>query len=172
MTENNDYNPNGNENNSTPFPVNPISGESTPPPPPPTTPDYSQGYGYGQPYQAAAPGPNPNDPPQIGAYYSNQAGYSVSGPKNDSFAVTAISTGIPAIPLMCCCGILSIPLSIVAIVFGALSLQRIGKSNGQLSGKGLAITGLTCGIIAAALSIVAFIFSLVTGGFDPALYQG
>ena len=43
------------------------------------------------------------------------------------------------------------PLSIVAIVFGHISLSQIKKSAGRLGGKGLAIAGLVLGYLGVAM---------------------
>ena len=81
-------------------------------------------------------------------------GYGAMPPKNDTQAVTALVLGILAFPLMCICGIFSIPCSVGAIVLGIVSRRKIAASNGQFTGDGLALAGLILGSIAAALSIV------------------
>ena len=45
--------------------------------------------------------------------------------------------------------------SILAVIFGHIALSQITKSNGQQSGKGLAIAGLVLGYV--ALSVIAFL---------------
>lgn len=164
-------------NNNDPFPPNP-DGIGTPPPPPPFggTPDNTQPerpgpYGY----PGATPPPPPPIPPQVapaqGTYYSNEQGYNAGGPKNDPFAITALSTGVPAIVLACCCGIFGVILGVVATAFGFLSLGRIEKSGGQLTGKGLAIGGLSCGIAGIIIGIGLLILNLVfnISSFQPQL---
>jgi hypothetical protein len=51
---------------------------------------------------------------------------------------------------------LILPFSIVAVIFGHLSLSEIRKSAGRLTGKGLAIAGIVLGYLGVAL-IVALI---------------
>ena len=51
---------------------------------------------------------------------------------------------------------LILPFSIVAVIFGHLSLSEIRKSAGRLTGKGLAVTGIVLGYLGLAL-IVALI---------------
>ncbi len=48
---------------------------------------------------------------------------------------------------------LILPFSIVAVVFGYLSLYDIRKSGGRLKGRGLAITGIVLGYLGVALII-------------------
>jgi hypothetical protein len=54
------------------------------------------------------------------------------------------------------------PFSIVAIIFGHLSISEIRKSAGRLTGKGLAIAGLALGYLGVAgfvaLMVAAFAF--------------
>lgn len=53
------------------------------------------------------------------------------------------------------CGILFIilPFSIVAVIFGYLSLSDIRRSGGRLTGRGLAITGIVLGYIGVTLLV-------------------
>lgn len=62
------------------------------------------------------------------------------------------------------CGLICFfpPASIVAIVFGHLSLSDIRKGGGRWTGKGLAITGLVLGYLSFALWAVFFGFAIST----------
>lgn len=174
--------PEDNENGQSVPPVQPPVPPvppTTPPPPPspyaqPESP-YSQPPSYGQqpPQQPPQPGyPTPPPaPPQMGTYYSNQQGYSASGPKNDPFAITAMTVGIVGVPLMCCCSFISFVMGIIATVFGALSMQRIKKSQGALGGNGMAIAGLVLGIGLIVVSIVLVVISLASGSWDTNYYS-
>jgi len=56
---------------------------------------------------------------------------------------------------------ISIPtmlLSILAIVFGAIGMGQVNKSNGLLKGKGMATAGLILGILAIILTIAVIAF--------------
>ena len=101
-----------------------------------------------------------NQAPAQGTYYSNTQGFNVSGPQNDAYAITALSTGVLAIVLECGISFVGIILGIVATVFGFLSLGRIDRSQGQLSGKGMAIAGLICGIIGIVIGVVIILYGL------------
>ncbi|MFN8016175.1 MAG: DUF4190 domain-containing protein [Acidimicrobiia bacterium] len=136
-------------------------GSNEPPESTPVSP-FGQNPNNVQPQNPIAPPP----PPQIGTYYSNQNGFNVSGPKNDPFAVTAISVGIPSIVFAFCCGIIGLILGIIGIVFGILSLGRIKKSNGMFLGKGLAITGISCGSVGIVIFILLIVIQLAIGGFN------
>lgn len=75
--------------------------------------------------------------------------YGAGGPpRNDSSAVAALVCGI--IGLAC-----FIP-AIAAIVLGFSAKSRIDQSNGQLTGRGMAIAGIVLGII-AVIGSAAFI---------------
>lgn len=84
-------------------------------------------------------------------------GYGYAPPKNETLAIVALVCGIVAFPMMCLCGIFSIPLSIAAVVCGLVGRKKIKESNGQLTGDGMALAGLILGCVAAALSIVGMI---------------
>jgi hypothetical protein len=49
--------------------------------------------------------------------------------------------------------------SILAVVFGAMSVRQIDHQPDQLTGRGLAIAGIVCG----AAILVAFVLALVFG---------
>jgi hypothetical protein len=83
-----------------------------------------------QPYHGAATPPN-----------------SSSLPRTSGFAVASLVLGI-----LFLCGV----GSLLATVFGAVAIGQIAKSNGTLSGRGMAIAGLVLGII--GLGLLAFLF--------------
>lgn len=72
-------------------------------------------------------------------------------PESQTVGTVSLVTGIISLPLVCCCGVLSIPLSLTAIVTGILSLKTAGR------GMGLA------GLIVGALSLVFSIGMIVLG---------
>lgn len=61
-----------------------------------------------------------------------------------------------------CCGIV---LPLLALVFGHLSLSRIQKSSGRLSGRNMAIAGLTMGYVGLIFGVI---ISVVMGTFAAA----
>ncbi len=73
-----------------------------------------------------------------------------STPKTSGLAIASLVTG-----LLC--------MSPVAIILGHISMSKIKKSSGQLTGSGLAIVGLILGYI-GLLIIVGSIIAMVTGG--------
>jgi hypothetical protein len=50
--------------------------------------------------------------------------------------------------------IASIPLGLLAIIFGGISLKKIRRSQGRLRGRGLAIAGIVIGIIDVVVMII------------------
>lgn len=69
------------------------------------------------------------------------------------FSIASMVLGIVSLVCFCYCYI-SIPSSILAIIFGIL-----GKKKG---GKGMAIAGLVLGIIAIALFIILILVPIIT----------
>lgn len=68
--------------------------------------------------------------------------------QNSGFSIASLVLGIIAV-ILCCVAYISIPASILAIIFGC-----IGKNKG---GRGMAIAGLVLGIIAIALYILMLV---------------
>ena len=154
MTDDNNIDPPiGGEWSSDPTPPAPPSPPSEPTPPTPSVPQ--------TPTPASVP-PPPPPPPPAGTYYSNQQGYAASGPKQDNFAIASLVLGLCGLPTFCCC-IFGV-CSILGIVFGGISLNRISKSKGMLTGKGFAIAGLSLGIVALVLWLIWIAYAVATDG--------
>ena len=104
--------------------------------------------GYGPPPAA------PFDP----AYY---------GPaKTHPLATTSLALGISSFPVACCCWMVSPALSIAAIVFGIIALQKIRQQPDMHAGHGIAIAGIVLGAIGLATALGMFAL-----GFGNALLQ-
>ena len=73
--------------------------------------------------------------------------YSNTLPRTSGLAIASLVLGILVL-----CGI----GSLLATIFGAVSLGQIARSNGTLTGKGMAVAGLVLGII--GLGLFAFLF--------------
>jgi len=112
-----------------------------PPPPPPG------GYGgYGP--QGAPPG-----------YVPAGYGYGYpAAPKTDGMAIAAMVLGIVSF-VLCWAGILT---GVLAIVFGLVSLSRIKKAGGSLTGRGMAIAGFVCGILAMAMWVLFIVIGVLS----------
>ena len=77
-----------------------------------------------------------------------------SAPRIDpgvAFGLAPETSGKAIFSLVCGLLFIMLPLSLVAVVFGHLSLSEIRRSAGRLTGRGLAITGLVFGYIGTAL---------------------
>ena len=96
---------------------------------------------------------NPMGPPQMGPPGAPQ------GPKNSGLAIASLVTGILSLFPGCCCGFVGIPLALVALVMGIISIQQINASAGQMGGKGMAIAGTVLGGVAVAVDILAIVFN-------------
>ena len=82
-------------------------------------------------------------------------------------AMVSLVCGIIAlalVPFGCCTygitEIASIPLAIVAVVFGFRARGALAK-NPSLGGSGKAMAGLICGIVAIALAIIVVIVAII-----------
>ena len=89
-------------------------------------------------------------------------GFSPPPGRTPGTAVASMICGILAIVPGCCCGLLGIPLSIVALALGIVSITQINASNGQLGGKGMAIAGTVCGGVAVALDIAGMLLNVTS----------
>src|SRR5205807_111127 len=83
-------------------------------------------------------------------------------------AVQAAAAGIPAatsgkaiVSLVCGLFLFAFPMSILAIIFGHISLSEIRKSAGRLKGEGLAMTGLVLGYVGVAAIPVILIIAAI-----------
>jgi hypothetical protein len=131
-----------------PPPPNPYG--QTPYPPQPYQQPYQQPYG--------APPPSGYPPFQV-------------TPPNDGLGMAAMIVGIVSLVLSCGYGIglLGAP---AALIMGRISMKRIHRSGGQLSGGGMALAGFILGIIGtvllvlAIIAVVVIIVVAVNGGFD------
>ena len=134
----------------------PPSPYGAPPPygAPQQQPPYQQQPGYGQPYgQPAYP-------------YAAQ-------PPSDGLALGAMITGIVALVFSCLYGV-GLLASPVALVLGKVSMNRIKRSEGQLRGHGMAVTGFVLGIIGTVLlvlAIVALVIIIVVAVNDPSAFD-
>ena len=72
-------------------------------------------------------------------------------------SVTAMVLGIISVVIMCI-WFISLPLAIMAIIFGSL-----GASKG---GKGMAVAGMVCGIVAITIILMVILIMLLTGSFN------
>lgn len=94
----------------------------------------------------APPGAIPGVGPAPPAYPpSAYPGAPVRQGRSSGFAVAALVLGLLGL-----CGI----GSILAIIFGAVALKQIDKSNGELTGKGMAKAGLILGIVWLVIMIL------------------
>jgi uncharacterized membrane protein len=74
-------------------------------------------------------------------------------------ATWALVLGILSLPCACC-GLLSLPVSIGAIVTGSIGMKKE-------EGRGLAVTGLVLGIIGLILAIISVIVGLGMQANNP-----
>ena len=84
------------------------------------------------------------------------------GPRSSGLAIASLVTGILSLFPGCCCGFVGIPLALVALVMGIISITQINASAGQVGGKGMAIAGTILGGVAVAVDILAIVFNAST----------
>jgi hypothetical protein len=90
------------------------------------------------------PSPPPVPSPASPNPFDNVPAYGTA-PQRNTMALLSMILGIIAIPAICLFG-LGIPLGIVALILGIISLVSISK-NPYKGGKGMAITGIVLGIV-------------------------
>jgi hypothetical protein len=164
-------------------PPTPPGGAPTPPAPPGWQPPPPGGT---PPAPGAVPAPAPGAPPPAPGYppappayppappaYPAQPGYPAQpaypygtyypqAPRTDGMSIAALVCGIAGIPLLVFCGIGIVP-GILGVVFGLLTIGRVNRSGGTLTGKGMALAGAICGGVAVVLGVAYwawFIFSI------------
>jgi hypothetical protein len=156
--------------------------------PDPGTPPTPNPYGAPPPppYQPPATYQQPTEPPPYGwggqqpegaygqppAAYPQQYGYPVA-PRNEGMGVAAMVTGIVALVLACAYGI-GLLASPVALVLGKVSMNRIKRSQGQVGGRGFALTGFILGIIGTVLLVlwvVVLAIIIVVAIQDPNAFE-
>lgn len=98
-------------------------------------------------------------------------GYNAA-PPNDGQATASMIVGIVALVLSCGYGV-TLLASPVAMFLGRSSMKRIDASNGQLAGRGMALTGFILGIIGTVMLVLALlvlaaflIWGFAYDGFD------
>jgi hypothetical protein len=84
-----------------------------------------------------------------------------SGSRNDARAITALVLGVLS---MTCMGFLA---GIPAIVIGAMSRKEIDRSQGALTGRGLAAGGIVTGLFGTGLSLIVLV-ALLGGALEAA----
>ncbi|ABN54228.1 MAG TPA: DUF4190 domain-containing protein [Hungateiclostridium thermocellum] len=104
---------------------------------------------------------NNNSEREYNAYVSvNEQQYA----KTNGLAIASLVLGISSFLFACCCGLGIIP-SILAIVFGFISKDKIKQSNGFEKGDGLALAGIILGFVGILFALISFVVS-------PAFWQG
>lgn len=149
-------------------------------PPPPTPPVPPGGWQAPTPAPPSAPPPAPPHhgapPPTAPAYpaappvgygqpqaYAQPAGYGYgypSAPKNDGMAIAALVCGIVAIPMYCGIGLV---LGVLGVVFGIISMRKIDRSGGTLTGRGMALAGAICGGVGLAINLIFWVWVIAAG---------
>jgi type IV pilus assembly protein PilA len=81
-------------------------------------------------------------------------------------SVPAETSGKAIVSLVCGLFFFAFPLSILAIIFGHLSLSEIRKSAGRLKGEGVAIAGLVLGYLGVAgIPVILIIAAIAIPNF-------
>lgn len=129
--------------------------------------DYNQNDmngGYPQQGQPDQPYSGAPQQPNFGAPQPSYGG-APQGGESKGMAIASMVCGIVSI-VICCCEYVSIPLGIIAVVLGVLSIK---KGEG---GRGMAIAGIVCGGVSLAFILVCEI--LVRSGVietDPTQWE-
>jgi len=83
------------------------------------------------------------------------------GPPAEGTIFPAQTSGMAIASLICGLFLFAFPLSILAIIFGHLSVSKIRKSAGRLKGEGIAIAGLILGYVGLAIIPLILIIAAI-----------
>ncbi|MCU1300964.1 MAG: hypothetical protein JWQ87_1248 [Candidatus Sulfotelmatobacter sp.] len=99
----------------------------------------------------------------VGERFCRVCGKEVSAPVAAAPAVgaPAKTSGKAIASLVCGLFLFAFPMSILAVIFGHLSLSEIRKSAGRIKGEGLAMTGLVLGYLGLAAIPVILIIAAI-----------
>lgn len=75
-------------------------------------------------------------------------------PPHESASTSGFAVASLVLGLLYLCGL----GSLLAILFGVLGLNQIGSSNGRLTGRGIALAGITLGLIGVVIQIIIMCF--------------
>jgi hypothetical protein len=79
-----------------------------------------------------------------------------------ALAILSMISGIVSIPLICLCFV-AIPFSLFSIVAGHISRGICRRSQGRVTGDGMAVAGLSLGYVSLAIIIGMFAFMFAVG---------
>ena len=75
-------------------------------------------------------------------------------------AIAALVCGIVAIPMYCGIGLV---LGVLGLVFGIISMRRIDRAGGALTGRGMALAGAITGAIGLAINVLLWGWLIAVG---------
>ncbi len=117
--------------------------------------------------------PRPRNQPGDGNWNPYESTWTDTGPviiqaqTVSALAILSMISGIVSIPLMCLC-FFAVPFSLFAIVAGHISRSICRRSQGRVTGDGMAIAGLSLGYISLAIIIAMFVFMFAAQARFPA----
>jgi hypothetical protein len=85
-----------------------------------------------------------------------------AGTPTDVSAIVALVLGIASIVMNCACALVSPVLGIVALVLGILARQRIGRSQGAVTGSGIAMGGIVTGVVGGGIGVLLIVLRFAT----------
>lgn len=91
-------------------------------------------------------------------HYQSQTGSALS--------VLSMISGVLSIPLICLC-FLSVPFSLFAIVSGHISRSIIRRSQGRLTGDGMAVTGMVLGYLSFFITASMIVLWSIAANSTP-----
>jgi len=123
-------------------------------------------YSAGNSGQPESPGPgqewNPYEPYSTESYAANYQTQTVS-----ALSILSMISGLLSVPLICLC-FLSIPFSLFAIVSGHISRGICRRTQGRISGDGMAVAGLILGYSSFLITAGMLVFSGIVLNIQPA----
>ena len=83
------------------------------------------------------------------------------GTRTCPLCLTSFILSIAGPFLFLCCGLLTLPVAVAAVILGHVGLQQVKQAGGHLTGDGFAIAGLIIGYLTLLLIVCGLILLFV-----------
>jgi hypothetical protein len=107
--------------------------------------------------QPQQPQPPPQQPPQ----QPPQSPQGPQGPKMSMFAIISLVAALIGFPFAFLCFPISLLLDIGAIVLAIMGISEVNKSNGAVTGKGLAFGGIAAAVLGMLLALSMVVIAIL-----------
>lgn len=124
-----------------------------------------------QGYRPAGSEPTGNDWNPYQASWTPSGSAHVTSQAVSALSILSMISGIVSVPMMCLC-FLSIPFSLFAIVSGHISRSICRRSQGRVTGDGMAVAGMALGYLTFLVTIGIWVAWFAAFSMGPAFAPG